>query len=525
MGAGSEFEAFAGHGFAPDLISSAAPADRWTRGRNVVFREYAERKRGEVAVYGAPLGPPIYALFTRDASEVPVWIYPSNTHIFYTDGSLHTGITPANFLTSTRENTWTGGILNSIPVLSSRRPYYWPGSGLMLDLPDWPVTRLCGAMRPYKFHLIAMAIDEGGTLLEDQVLWSDAAPPGSIPLSWTPSPDNEAGSTELSQTGGIVLDGLQLRESFIIYKDTSTYKMDYIGGAQVMRTVPLFTQSGLLNRNCASEFRNNHYVLTDGDLIVHDGQQVISAADDQIRRTLFSFIDGGNFRRSFVVTNYNQQEVWFCVPETGEIFPSVAAVYNRKLNRWGLRDLPERPAFIAPGQVRLVPEGLSWDSDPDSWDSDPSPWNEGDVGRVDFYELVSVSELAGAGAGQFTFQDGSPDDNGVPVTAELYREGLALGNWSKIKDVKTIWIEATGTPGTVLQVQCGAHDQPDGPAVWGPEHDFVIGTDTRVDVGADDEGISGRYIGVRITCGSELQIVEPWKLNRVVFEHEKRGQF
>lgn len=521
MGAGSKFEGFAGAGFAPDLIAAAAPVDSWTLGRNIYFREYAERVRGKVAVYGTPLDAPLYALFTRDASEVPVWIYPGATGIFYTDGSAHFDITPAGFSASTLQNPWTGGVLNSIPVLSARVPYYWSGVGPMLALPDWPATRLVGAMRPYKFHLIAMAIDEAGTLLEDQVLWSAAAPPGQVPQEWTPSPENEAGSTELSQTGGTVLDGAQLRESFIIYKDTSTYKMDYVGGNQVMRTVPLFTQSGMLNRNCVAEFRNNHYVLTDGDLIVHDGQQVLSVADDKIKRTLFEFIDGENFRRSFVVSNYSQNEVWFCVPETGSKYPTIAAVYDQKRNRWGIRDLPETPAFIAPGQVRLVPEGASWDADPDSWDSDPSPWNEGGAGRVDFYELVSVSEVTA----NFTFQDGSPDNDGDPVEAELYREGLTLGDWTKVKDVKTIWVEADGTPGTVLQIQCGAHDLPAGPAVWGPAHDFEIGTDERVDVGADDLGISGRYVGVRITCGTEQQIVEPWKINRIVFEHEKRGQF
>ena len=102
-------------------------------------------------------------------------------------------------------------------------PFYWDGvvTNICLPLPDWPALTKCKAMRSFKYHLFAMDITQNSIRDQDLVLWSDAADPNTIPQSWTPGPDNDAGSNTLSATEGAIIDAEKLRDQFVIYKNRS----------------------------------------------------------------------------------------------------------------------------------------------------------------------------------------------------------------------------------------------------------------------------------------------------------------
>lgn len=518
MPRGRQFARFSPGGIVQDVNPESVGNENWTRARDVIFREHTERVKGLEDVGGVPAFRPEHVQFSRDASDIPVWLYEAAAGAAVWDGALHTDITPANWLTPTIDNPWTGGVLNSIPVVGSRRFWYWDGVGVLQDLPDWGATTFAQAMRPYKFHLIAMGIVNAGAYLEDAVWWSAAAAPGQIPQSWTPSPTNEAGSTELAQTGGECVDGAQLRGSFILYKDTSTYVMDYVGGSQVMATRLLYPEQGVLARNCIAELSNNHFVLTDGDVLRHDGQVQVSAIDGTNRRHLFNNISGLNSRNSFVVSNESAGEVWVCVPEEGADYPSLAYVFHKRTGRWGVRDLPEQPAHIAPGQVRLVPVNVSWDSDPDAWDVDPSSWESG-AGRVDYYDLLEAVPGGAGDDGALMFVDSEPTRLGAPVTAVVAKEQMDLGDPMAVKTIKRVWLQASGTPGSVLRVRVAGTDDPAEDPQYGAYAPFVIGSQEKVDVFS-----TGKYLSVEVSS-DDAQVVEPWRLSSFSIEYDRRGAF
>ena len=371
-------------------------------------------------------------------------------------------------------------------------------------------------MRPYKFHLIAGAIDEAGTLFEDQILFSDAAPPGSIPQFWTPAADNQAGSFEVGYTGGSVVDGFPLRGSFIIYKETSTYIMDFVGGAQVMAQRLLYPDLGALARNCVADFNNNHYVLTDGDCIVHDGQNAASIADGFIRQRLFDNISGEHVRASFVVPDIAKGDVWFCVVEEGSIFPNLAFIYNVLRGKWSVRDLFEQPQHIANGQVRLTDPNESWDADPDPWDSDNSPWDSGGP-RIDFYQLLQA--VPDPAPGEFLAVDRGNDRLGLPMTAELRKEKIRLAGVSRVTMVKAIRLETDGTPGSELLVSIAGTFREGEPDQYGPEVSYVVDRDEKVDVFS-----TGVFHSVRIRSEDPL-LPEPWRVAAFTLEYEERGLY
>ena len=516
MARGRQLARFQPYGIQPDLVAAIQPPNVWTRAVDVVFREgAAERVRGDQQVYGVPLFPPEWSLFTRDADEAPVWIYAAAGGVGMFDGAVHTDITPAIYQAPVGFNPWTGGILNSVPVLGNGLFYYWPGVGQMLPLPGWPALQEATAIRPFKFHLVAMGLVDAGVILEDAVAWSAAAPPGQVPQEWVPTPQNEAGSAQLSQSSGQVRDGAQLRGSFVLYKDTSTYLMDYVGGSTIMAVRQLFSQSGILGRNCVAEQNGYHYVLTDGDVVRHDGQNIVSIATDWVKSTLFDTIDGSNSRNAFVVSNYADSEIWFCIPQQGFVYPNLAAVFDTVKQVWGVRELPYLPASIAAGQVRLVEADTSWNGNPQPWEDTPQPWGASS-GRVDYYNLL---QSVAVDVGSFQFVDGAVTRNGTPVGSVLAKEKMTFGDHELVKTVKAVWLEIAGTVGTVLQVSMsGEMNSMDSPS-YGPTRDFVVGVSRKVDLYA-----TGRYLSIQITSNAQ-QEVEPWRLASFSCEFEPRGLY
>ncbi len=85
--------------------------------------------------------------------------------------------------------------------------------------------------------------------------------------------------------------------------------------------------------------------------------------------------------------------------------------------------------------------------------------------------------------------------------------------------VKSVWLEAIGTPGTILQIEvAGTFNAGDSP-VYEAAVAFVIGTDDKIDT-----FVSGRYMTLRISSPDE-QVVEPWRIASFTFEYEERGNY
>ena len=312
------------------------------------------------------------------------------------------------------------------------------------------------------------------------------------------------------------MDGLPLRASFIVYKDTSTYIMDFVGGAQVMTQRLLFPETGMLTRNCGADLNNEHYVLTDGDVIRHDGQVATSIVDGTVRRAMFDNISGTNIRNSFVVSDSRNGEVWVCMPLEGAVFPDVAFIYNTMRGKWSVRELPEQPQHIAVGQYRLTVPDESWDNDPEAWDLDNTPWDSGGA-RVDFYQLLEgVPDPA---PGSFEAVDGQFSRNGQPVTAELRKEKIRLAGPSQVSLVKAVWLETRGTPGSELLVSVAGTLSEGEADVYGPEQSYIIGTDEKVDLYS-----LGRFHSVRIRSDDPL-LPAPWEIAAFRLEYEARGLY
>lgn len=489
-----------------DLYSDVVNMEAWDVGMRTSL--------GSERAFGTALFEPEYLVYVKEGGQF-FWLYASSGGLGVTDGLNHFDISPAAPITSTWIANWTFGDLNGLPVFNNAidAPFYWPGqtAAPALPLPDWPVGQTVQAMRAYNYNLIGMDVRNGGNFT-NQLVWSNSADPGVIPDSWTPLPENDAGDNTLADQPGALVDGQQFRDSFMLFKEHSTYLMNFIGGNSVFAFRKLFTTSGILTQNCAAEYLGNVAVLTDGDLILTDGQQAQSLIDKKMRTFLFNQIDTDNFRAAFMVSYHALNQIWCCFPEVGADECTLALVFDATDGRFGIRELTPSTSHIARGQVGSVTGVINWDDDSEAWDLDITAWTTNLFNPTE----DALLQADRTGTLLIAINEGSTYD-GTPIRSRVERTGLDLGAIDKIKLVKSVVPRITGTPGTKIQVRVGAARDDSNIVLWQPPSEYTIGDQQKIDVFT-----TGRFIA--ISFESELD-QSPWVVQGVLFEFDLQGRF
>ena len=447
-----------------------------------------------------------------DIQTLSLQIGPSDTRATIEALTVYTGELLAT------DGEWTGCVLNGVPVLNNGKqpPFWWNGdiSNPIQTLPDWPVDTLCGAIAAFKYNLIAMDITTASVRTQEHMLWSDAADPGQVPDSWTAGPDNQAGSNILADTAGAIIDGKALRDSFILYKNHSTYVMDYVGGQFVFSFRLLFNNSGIQSRNCVVELRGKHWVLTDTDLIAHDGNTYKSIADKEVREFALSFINPDNYTLSIVVAQPVSDEVWFCIPSLDDAKLNYALVYSYPDGYWGIRKLPD-VVYIASGILPNEDDPSDWDSASISWEQELRFWNQASYSLTQ-PELLMLGD-------EFFVVDGAHDEDGTPLEAFVERTDWTIGGVDDVwinKLIRSVYPVITGRVGDVVRIRVAASQQAKLPIDWGAPIDYVIGSNP-VDEARVDIFSHGRFLNIRIESTGGF----PWELHRMAVEYSRLGKY
>ena len=413
---------------------------------------------------------------------------------------------------ATADARWVGGVMNGVVIITNGIdiPQLWAAptsTTKMVALPYWTSTHLCKSIRPFKNYWIALNITKGSNYYPHMVKWSHPAEPGTWPASWDETDATiDAGEVDLPGADHIV-DGGALQDFFVIYKERSTHVMQYIGGRYIFRFFPVLAESGIMGRDCWTELNGKHIVFTASDLISHDGFQAESLLNGKMRRWLFSDIDAGNSKRSFLVKQWFFNELWLCYPEAGETTCTKALVWNWKDNAISVRDLPYI-THAASGPTSDV-VGSSWDVDTAPWSSDPASWNSNELTPA-LQRVVMVSP----GTKQFIQADSTSRFFGEIIPAELIRGGLTFDAPETRKLVRSVRPRIKGTGNSVL-IQLGGQEHLHGPVNWGPEQTFTIDEQYKT-----DHLTEGRYITLRIASNSDL-----WRLESLDMDIEMLGEY
>src|SRR5262245_41995090 len=508
-------------GLIRDQEGNYLPPEAWTYARNMrAVADGIERIGRQTQVFGTPGVDPHFAIPISTTSQT-YWLYTSLTKGYVYDGITHTDITrvSGNYTTNNTRD-WNGTLLGGVPILNngSDPPQQWsplnPATKLTV-LANWPASTLAKVMRSFGPSLIALNVTEGATNFPHLVRWSHPADPGTVPISWDASDDTkDAGRNDLPDVdAGVIVEGLPLRGNFFIYKEGSVWRMTFVGGTFLYDFKTFLETAGILAPRCVTITGDGskHVFASQDDILIHDGNSYESVLASRYKKYLYNMMDPVSYVNSFMFVNPFRDEIVFCWPETGQVNPNRATIWNYKLGKSGSLTEAEvnyRNAAIGTAETS---SGATWNDLPDSqWDLDSEPWS-----------LLTRRKviLCGTDATKFYAYDTGATNDGIAFEGKAQREAIALVgrkrsgewivDWQKRKLMRRLWIRATGGP---INVRIGFQEQETGTVAWTPTQSFNTASQHYLDVFG-----SGRAIGV------EFSSTVPYKVLSYKLEGEIIG--
>lgn len=505
-----------GTGLNADLTAEELGNGVWTATSNMRFNNgYAERFKGTVQVFDAPTVTPYY-LAPYATNTKRYWIHAGLVSTFADDGTTRTNITgPSN--TGAIDDRYTGGSINGVYIQNNGVdiPQYWGGTGVLATIPGWDASWRAKSLRPFKNFILAMGVTKGSTYYPHMLKWCTELDPGAITAAgdWSETnPALDAGERDLAETPDVMVDGMPLGDSFIVYKERSMYAVTYIGYPQIFRTQRLPGETGMLARGCGVNTPLGHIVLTAGDIVLNTGQGVTSVANGIVRDYLFRNISSDYYMRAFVTANPQKNEVWICYPHGSVSTVNKALVWNWVDKSWGVREL-SNVTYGAFGQINYTSAEGTWDSIDavgTTFDNMAGNWDDNNYSPAEARLLMSHTTP------YISLQDSGSTDFGAVMLSSLERTGITMGDPYTVKLLKAIWPKIDGDTGSTVLIQVGAAMYADQQPTWSSPQAFTIGETEKIDC-----MVSGKYLAVRINGADYF----PWRLKSFGMDSDKSGRF
>lgn len=405
-----------------------------------------------------------------------------------------------------------GGV-SYLNCVSDSPLYLGPTDSAYQPIPGWSDNYKCRVLRSYKDQLIALGVYKDGQLFPTMVKWSDLSLFGAPPGDWeTSSTTNSAGENIVNEMQHAIVDGLALRNSFILYCTNSVWAMDFIGGDFIFDFTKLFDERGVINPNCVVQVGGSHFVFDRNDIYVHDGVAPRSIADQRTREFIFNALDTSRSNLCFVNHDARLSEIRFCYPSADDLVgwhnPTTgcnrAAVYNYANDTWTFDDVPNVTSACRSSLV----SGANWETDSEIlWDNAQGVFSttEGDesqhvlfVGRQDDSMGLTASRLYG-----YDLLNGgllsAPVELETVKPALVERTGLDLDimgkNLTQYTNLQAIWPQVSIEEPEAAFWQFGGNDLVNKEPVWGDPITFDPDQDSKIDI---NEG--GKYLGYRFGC-------------------------
>ena len=520
-------------GIVKDINPWELPPNVWSDGNNV---------RAE---HGAITKSPGYAEVMATCPIVPLYITNLNTaadnywivagtaaiHVYKDSNDTWYNITRSSGgYNATAEENWTSTVLGGILVMANGYddPQFWAltdgepsTSTLMADLSNWPADRECYSMRAFRSFLVALNINDSSGSSDvgypRLVKWSTEAATQLLPSSWDEtSATVDAGEYELADTRGAILDGLPLRDTFMIYKDDSIYSMTYVGTPFIFAFRQLSPSVGALTKNCVAEFDGGHFFFGNGDIYINNGQRIESILPHKIRDYVFNFIDGAQYKKSFVVADYGNTEMWACFPtaENTSNQCNKAVVWNWTNKAFTLRDIPNL-SHIGYGSIDdpnsfttwAAATGITWSAALGAWSA---TWST----------VENVLVMAGLTDTKIYRNASGNQEDTTDMTSYIERTGMSMGaqgqeDRTSVKRIKAIWPRMEVSGANAVNVYVGTQMSTEEGVTWTSAYTFNPDSQSKVSCRA-----SGKLYGVKFESTGDFD----WRLDGYDIELDDAGR-
>ena len=523
-------------GIVKDINPWELPPNVWSDGNNV---------RAE---HGAITKSPGYAEVMATCPIVPLYITNLNTaadnywivagtaeiHVFKDSNDTWYDITrtvsPGDY-SATAEENWTSTVIGGVLVMTNGfdDPQFWAldSTGepdvttVMADLSNWTADTECYSMRAFRSFLVALNVTDSSGSSDERftrkVKWSTEAGIQTVPSSWDVSDATvDAGEYELADTRGGILDGLPLRDTFMIYKEDSIYSMTYVGTPFIFSFRQLSPSVGALTKNCVAEFDGGHFFFGNGDIYINDGQKVTSILPHKIRDYVFDFIDGAQYKKSFVVADYGNTEMWACFPtaENTSDQCNKAVVWNWTNKAFTLRDIPNL-SHIGYGSIDdpnsfttwAAATGITWSAALGAWSA---TWST--VENVLVMASLTDTKI-------YRNASGNQEDT-TDMTSYIERTGMAMGaqgqeDRTSVKRIKAIWPRMEVSGANTVNVYVGTQMSTEEGVTWTSAYAFNPDSQSKVSCRA-----SGKLYGVKFESTGDFD----WRLDGYDIELDDAGR-
>jgi hypothetical protein len=479
-----------------------------SRAHNVHTRKgFPSRIGGRRVAYSGTGGNALH-IMNFVLSDFNWWVFFKANTIIARQAATTADITYAGITAVANPYEWVSTLLNGFPCFTNGKdvPYYWDGVAAndAVPLPDWPVGTVAKGIGAFRFHLFAWNLEDAGGVFDNKFMWSSAAEPGTVPDSWTPLASNEAGSGFCPDTPGRIVCAEALGTQFMLYKPTSFYAVEYLGQQpdNIFTVRPINRSVGALSSHCVLEM-GAHLVVGNDDIVLTDGINTRSIAENRIKTFLATQIDETNQLNAFVLRDVSKHEVWVCVPEAGNTFCTVAHIWDEKRDTWVTRDLNQVTHGIT-GFVADTAVDNTWDADSQFWDLDNNAWTES---AINTRLRVVVGEPANA------FVEDTNDL--TTITSRLQKYDMGFDDDSQRKITRRVWVYGTGAGMNTLQVRLGSRNdvKDTTPIVWGSFRDIQSdGTPYEVE---------GRYISVE----TQQTGTDTYTVSKLIVEADYNGAY
>ena len=372
------------------------------------------------------------------------------------------------------------------------------------------------SIRAFRSFLVSLNIKRGGVEYPRVVKWSTEAGIQGVPASWNETTSTvDAGEFELADTKGDIQDGLQLRDTFMIYKEDATYSMSFVGTPFIFSFRQLSPTIGAIAKNCVAEFDGGHAIFGKGNFYINDGQRLKPILPQKLKEYVFTTLDGAQVNKCFVVADYGRTEILFCFTADGAAsnHPNKAVVWNYITNTFCIRDLPD-VAHMGYGNVGNPTTATTWAATSASWIGETGPWTMS-------YDLQDKVLLFADPTNTKLYRDrsGNKEDT-TNMTSYVERTGLSMNaqgqpDHTTVKRISSIWPKMSASGTDTINVYLGTQMSTEGGISWNAPVRFNPDNESKVSVRG-----TGKMYAVRFESTTDMN----WELDGYTIEVDNVGK-
>lgn len=377
------------------------------------------------------------------------------------------------------------------------------------------ITTLCKSMRAFRSFLIALNITKDGVNFPRVVKWSTESATQTLSTSWNETTSTvDAGEFELADSKGDILDGLQLRDSFMIYKEDAVYSMTFVGTPFIFSFRQLSPTIGAIAKNCVAEFDGGHAIFGKGNFYINDGQRIKPILPMKLKEYVFQSIDGQQTNKCFVTADYGRTEILFCFTADGATTdqPNKAVVWNYITNTFTIRDIPDL-SHIGYGNVGNPVRATTWAATTDTWESSTGPWTMS-------YDLQDKVLLFADPGNTKLYRDNSGNKEDTTfMDAYIERSGLTLNEQGQpdqttVKRISAIYPKMSISSDNTIKVYLGTSMSTEEGITWNAPTTFNPNTQSKVSVRG-----TGKLYAVKFESTTDMD----WELDGYAIDVKNIG--